>query len=62
MGHYAVRLQARVASLFKSAAQSPVLAHVCLDCGHVELRASHLDELQRAAKAVASKTPLGLEA
>jgi len=61
MGPYAVQVQARVASLFKRPAQSPVLAHVCLDCGHVELRASRLEELQRAPEALAPIKPLGLD-
>lgn len=45
---------------FSGAVRSAISAHVCVDCGHIELHAADLLELQRAYASVGE--PLGLSA
>jgi len=61
MGSSAVLVQAPVASFWKGPTRSPVVASVCVDCGHVELRASGLAALQKLYATMHNPTPLGLD-
>ena len=47
MGPSTVLVQGPVVSFWKGYTRSPVVASVCVDCGHVELRASGLAALQK---------------
>ena len=60
-GPSAVVVQGPVVSFWKGQTRSPVIANVCVDCGHVELRASGLAELQKLYATMHNPTPLGLE-
>ena len=60
MGPYTVRVQGPTTSLLKGPIQSAVLAQVCVDCGHIELRATGLAALEGVYKTLSGSTPLGL--
>ena len=61
MGPRTVLVQGPVVSLWRGYTRSPVTANVCVDCGHVELRASGLAGLQKLYERMHNPTPLGLD-